>query len=38
MSPRVPTIDDEILEAVREDDIESIVAEVRERQEAYNGC
>jgi hypothetical protein len=37
MSPRVPTLDTDIIEAVR-DDIESIVAEVRERQETYNGC
>jgi hypothetical protein len=34
MPPRVPTIDDDIMDAVREDEIESIVAEVRERQEA----
>ena len=37
MSPRVPTIDDDIIEAIREDDIESTVAEVRGRLETYNG-
>jgi hypothetical protein len=34
MPPRAPTIDDDIIDAVREDEIESIVADARERQEA----
>jgi hypothetical protein len=38
MSPRVPTIADDIIDAVREDDFENLIAQVRERQETYNGC
>ena len=40
MSPRTLTIDKDIIDAIREDDIESIIAEVREHQQArdrYDG-
>jgi hypothetical protein len=37
MSARVPTIADDIIEAVREDDIESVISEAREYQEARDG-
>jgi hypothetical protein len=37
MPQRVPTVDDDIIDAVREDDIENIVAEARERQDARDG-
>ena len=33
MPPGAPTIDDDIIEAVIEDEIESVVAEARERWE-----
>jgi hypothetical protein len=38
MSPSAPTIHDDIIDAVREDDIESVVADARERQEQRDGC
>jgi hypothetical protein len=34
MRTKAPTIEDDIIDALREDEIESIVAEARERQEA----
>jgi hypothetical protein len=37
MPTRTPTADHDIIEAVREDDIESIIAEAREHQEARDG-
>jgi len=40
MSSTTPTVDDDIIDAIREDDIESIIAEVRQHQEArdrYDG-
>jgi YD repeat-containing protein len=36
-SPITPTADDAVIEAVREDDIESIIAEARNQQEARDG-
>jgi hypothetical protein len=38
MSPSTPTVHDDIIEAVREDDFEDFVAQFRERQEADGGC
>jgi hypothetical protein len=38
MSAKVPTIADDIIEAVREDDFEDFVAQMRERQQADAGC
>jgi hypothetical protein len=37
MSTTPPTLDNDIIEAVREDDIESIIAQAREHQEARDG-
>jgi hypothetical protein len=37
MSTKTPALDNDIAEAVREDDIESIIAEARECQEARDG-
>jgi hypothetical protein len=34
----VPTIADDIIEAVREDDFEDLVAQMRERQDPDGGC
>jgi hypothetical protein len=37
MPQGVPTVDDDLIDAIREDDIESIIAEAREHQEARDG-
>jgi hypothetical protein len=36
MPPRAPTIADDLIDAVREDDFESFIAQARERHEAYD--
>ena len=38
MLQRAPAIDDDIIEAVREDEIESMIAEARERQATCDDC
>jgi hypothetical protein len=37
MSPRTSTIDSDLIDAAREDDIENIIAEARQRQQARDG-
>ena len=36
MSPRVPTITDDIIDAIREDEFENAIAQAREHQDAYD--
>jgi hypothetical protein len=37
MAPSTPTVDNDIIDAVREDEIESMIADARARQEARDG-